>query len=237
MFMAANSLLNHNDLQRWCACSRSFWLHRRGGPAALASSQPPAATGAGRSLWPGTRPYQSLPFQWTCDVQGPAGSLVRHGFLAGTEGDPRRAFALTLLQVLGSTGAVLAYNAGFERNRIRELAQQFDDLAPALDAVLARIVDLFQIARAHYYHPAMAGSWSFKSVSRAVAPGVMVDRLQGADEPSVQAAFAHSLKPGLDSAARQRLRAALQAHGQRETEVLRRMAALFEGAEAVARHG
>ncbi|MBH2019112.1 MAG: DUF2779 domain-containing protein [Burkholderiales bacterium] len=187
-------------------------------------------------LWPGTRPYQSLPFQWTCDVQGPAGSLVRHGFLAGTEGDPRRAFALTLLQVLGSTGAVLAYNAGFERNRIRELAQQFDDLAPALDAVLARIVDLFQIARAHYYHPAMAGSWSFRSVSRAVAPGVMLDRLEGVDESSVQAAFAHSLKPGLDSAARQRLRAALQAHGQRETEVLRRMAALFEGAEAVARH-
>lgn len=182
-------------------------------------------------VWAGTRPYQVLPFQWTCDVQSAAGDCARHGFLADADGDPRRAFAQTLLQALGGNGPVFAYNAGFERNRIRELAQHFDDLAPALEAVLPRIVDLFQLARTHYYHPAMAGSWSFKSISRAVAPDLPVD-MDGADSPSAQATFARSLQRGLDAQTRQQLRAALQTHGQRQTEVLRRMAALFEAATA-----
>lgn len=180
-------------------------------------------------LWPGTRPYQVLPFQWTCAVQQhAAGPLEQHGFLADAGSDPRRVFAQTLLQTLGHTGPVFAYNAGFERNRIRDLAQLFDDLAPALEAVAARIVDLFQLARANYYHPAMAGSWSFKSMGRVMAPELQLDQLDGL-APSAQAAFARSLQRGLDGTTRQQLRTALQAHGQCQTEVLRRMEALFEG--------
>jgi hypothetical protein len=183
-------------------------------------------------IWSGTRPYQTLPFQWTCDVQDAGGALVRHGFLAGPEGDPRRAFAKTLLEALGTGGPVFAYNAGFERNRIRDLAQHFDDLAPALEALLPRIVDLFQTARARYYHPAMAGSWSFSSICRAVAPDLQVDWPEAHCGPSPQLAFARSLHPGLDAASRQQSRAALQAHGQRQTEALRRIVALFEGPAA-----
>ena len=178
-------------------------------------------------VWAGTRPYQTLPFQWACDVQNADGTCMQHGFLADAKRDPRRAFAVTLLQALGDTGPVFACNAGFERSRIRELALQFEDLAPALDNVLARIVDLFQIARAHYYHPVMEGSWSFKSLARAVAPE-LVNELDSVQASSTQAAFARSLQPGLDAATRQQLRSALQVHGQRQTEVLRRMLALFE---------
>jgi hypothetical protein len=181
-------------------------------------------------VWPGTRPYQTLPFQWSCDVQSADERCTRHGFLADAQGDPRRSFALTLLDVLGSAGPVFACNAGFERSRIRELAQQFEDLAPALEDVLGRIVDLFQIARAHYYHPAMGGSWSFKSLGRAVAPELALNDLDSVQAASAQAAFARSLQPKLDSATRQQLRTALTAHGQRQTEVLRRMLALFEAA-------
>lgn len=181
-------------------------------------------------IWADTRPYQSLPYQWSCDVQTADGQLTRHAFLADAQGDPRRAFAESLSQVLGSAGAVFVYNAGFERNRIRDLAQLFDDLAPALEALLPRIVDLFQMARAHYYHPAMAGSWSFKSICRAVAPELQLDVPDPALLPSPQAAFAHSLGPKLDAATRAQLREALQAHGQRQTEALRRMVALFASA-------
>jgi hypothetical protein len=190
-------------------------------------------------IWPGTRPYQVLPFQWSCDVQGADGQRLHHSFLADAQGgDPRRAFANTLLQVLGDSGAVLAYNAGFEGNRIRDLALQFDDLAPALEAVLPRIVDLFQIARAHYYQPVMAGSWSFKSISRALAPDVAlgidngVDGSDGVAESSAQATFSRSLQRGVPDTSRQQLRVTLLAHGQRQTEVLCRLAALLEGKTA-----
>ncbi len=165
-------------------------------------------------------------------MQSAAGHCVQHGFLADAKGDPRRAFAVTLLQVLGSSGPVFACNAGFERSRIRELALQFEDLTPTLEDVLARIVDLFQIARAHYYHPVMGGSWSFKSLGRAVAPELLLNELDSVQAGSAQAAFARSLQPGLAHVTRQRLRAALQAHGQGQTEVLRRMLALFEWVSA-----
>jgi hypothetical protein len=187
-------------------------------------------------IWPGTRPYQTLPFQWSCAVQAADGAWSEHHFLAEAQGgDPRRAFAESLLQVLGEQGAVLTYNAGFERNRIRELAQWFDDLAPALEALLPRFVDLFQVARGHCYHPVMAGSWSFRSMARAVAPGlamdIVLDPALGADAGrSARAVFALMQKPGQSAAVRAACRAALQAHGQRETAVLRRLLALFEQA-------
>jgi hypothetical protein len=187
-------------------------------------------------LWPGTRPYQTLPFQWSCAVQTADGAWSDHHFLAEAQGgDPRRAYALSLLGVLGTSGAVLAYNAGFERNRIRELALRFEDLAPALDALLPRIVDLFQIARGHYYHPIMAGSWSFRSLARAVAPELDMDivldtALDAGAGRSAQAVFALMHKPGQSATVRAACRAALQAHGQRETAVLCRLLALFEQA-------
>ena len=187
-------------------------------------------------IWHGTRPYQTLPFQWSCAVQAADDAWSDHHFLAEAQGgDPRRAFALSLLGVLGTSGAVLAYNAGFERNRIRELAQWFDDLAPALEALLPRFVDLFQIGRGHYYHPVMVGPWSFRSMARAVAPGsdmdIVLDPALGAGAGrSARAVFALMQKPGQSAPVRAACRAALQAHGQRETAVLRRLLALFEQA-------
>ncbi|MCO5975293.1 DUF2779 domain-containing protein [Ideonella oryzae] len=180
-------------------------------------------------VWAGTRPYQVLPFQWSCDTVAAAGQPPQPlGFLAGPTGDPGRAFAQSLLQALGAEGAILAYNAGFERNRLRELAAQFEDMGPALLALAERIVDLFQIARAHYYHPAMAGSWSAKSVFAAIAPDLGAERFDCEGQGTPLEAFARSLQPGLPAAELQRLRAALHAHGQRQTAALRRLVALFE---------
>ncbi len=46
---------------------------------------------------------------------------------------------------------------------------------------------------------------------------------------SARAVFALMQKPGQNAAVREACRAALQAHGQRETAVLRQLLALFEG--------
>jgi hypothetical protein len=183
-------------------------------------------------IWPGTRPYQVMPFQWSCDIDDAPVGVTHRAFLATAQGDPRRAFATSLLQTLGSKGSVLAYNAGFERNRLRELAAALPDLAEHLTALQPRIVDLYQIARAHYYHPMMRGSWSFKSIVRAMAPHSGADRFewqgegQGPDE--AQEAFALSLQGHLRRAELDALRQALLAHGQRQTLALRQIAACFE---------
>jgi hypothetical protein len=181
-------------------------------------------------IWSGTRPYQILPFQWTCDIEQTPGHVQHRHFLATHGSDPRRAFALTLLLALGERGTIFAYNAGFEINRIRELAVLLEDHAAALLALIPRIVDLFHVARGHYYHPEMAGSWSFKSISRAVAPDVQADVFEwrGLDTP--QAAFAACAFEAPGGQVQQSCQAALLAHGRQETAVLRRMVALFEQA-------
>lgn len=187
-------------------------------------------------IWPATRPYEVLPFMWTCDVQaGPGSEVQHHRFLADASGDPRRAFALSLLKVLGTGedgGAILAYNAGFERNRIRELAKLFDDLGPQLDALLPRIVDLFQVVRGHYYHPAMQGSWSARSVFNAVAPDAQVERFEVAGVPSALSpleAFALVLRRDTPPARAARLREALQDYGRRQTLALQRLTQTLQG--------
>jgi len=187
-------------------------------------------------IWAGTRPYQVLPFQWTCDVQhGTPGLLLHQAFLADAAGgDPRRAFARSLVQALGTQGPVLAYNAGFERNRLRELALHLADepaLADALNALLPRIVDLFQITREHFYHPAMAGAWSLRALTQALAPELAGPVLADMPAASAQAVFNRALQPGLDAATRLALRAALLANGRRQLQVLRKLVALLAPAQ------
>ncbi len=183
-------------------------------------------------LWPGTRPYQVLPFQWSLAIQAQAEAPLQHAhFLARPQdGDPRRAFAVSLLTACPTPGPVLVYNAGFERNRLRELARAFDDLSEDLLALEARIVDLFQAARSHLYHPAMAGSWSMRSVLDAIAPKLGAGHFDVEGCHSPLAAFALSLQKQLPAPRSQALKAALIEHGQRQTAGVARLCRLLETA-------
>ena len=111
-----------------------------------------------------TRPYQQIPFQWSCHIQKKDGRLEHSSFLDTSGDDPTRAFAESLINTVGRSGPIYVYNQSFEEGRIRELAARYRDLAPALEAIIARLYDLLPLTREHYYHPAMKGSWSIKSV-------------------------------------------------------------------------
>ena len=120
--------------------------------------------------WLKSRPYQQIPFQWSCHKEASANAaLVHNQYLHSDATDPRRVFAESLLQTLGEVGPILVYNAAFERTRIQDLADCFTDLASALSALVTRIVDLLPLAQKNYYHPAMLGSWSIKAVLPTVS--------------------------------------------------------------------
>jgi hypothetical protein len=122
-------------------------------------------------LWPQTRPYQKIPMQWSCHRQDADGTLAHlTPFLATGPLDPRRAFAESLSVAIGDIGTIMVYNASFERGVLLQLADAFQDLAPALRAMADRLFDLLPLVRAHYYHPAMMGSWSLKRVLPTIAP-------------------------------------------------------------------
>ena len=48
-------------------------------------------------VYPGTRPYQTIPFQWSLHRVGPCGAVTHQEFLGDPESGPRRSFAETLL--------------------------------------------------------------------------------------------------------------------------------------------
>lgn len=180
--------------------------------------------------WVGSSPYRSqIPFQWSCHVESATGALRHVGFLDTSGDDPRRAFAETLIRALGTTGPVFVYNQSFEKSRIAELAAQFPDLAPTLNSINARVVDLLPIARDHYYHPAMKGSWSIKAVLPTIAPDLDYHRLLVGNGNDAQAAYLEITHARTSASRRSELEEGLEAYCALDTLAMVRLAWFLQG--------
>ena len=179
-------------------------------------------------VWAGTRPYMQVPFQWSCHIETAKGVMTHCAFLADGQSDPRRHFAESLIEAVCTDGPIFVYNAPFERSRMQELAEYFSDLAPALQAVIDRIVDLLPIAREHYYHPEMRGSWSIKAVLPTIAPDLAYDNLEVANGGMAQEAFAEIMQPETSPERRRQLHHALLLYCERDTLAMVRIAHYFE---------
>jgi len=57
--------------------------------------------------WLGTRPFQQVPFQFSCHIEPEDGELRQEAFLDVTGGSPLRGFVDALLQAIGPDGPVL----------------------------------------------------------------------------------------------------------------------------------
>ena len=179
-------------------------------------------------IWANTRPYMQVPFQWSCHTETAKGVMTHCAFLADGQSDPRRPFAESLVTAIGTHGPIFVYNAPFERSRMQELAAIYVDLAPALIAAINRIVDLLPIAREHYYHPDMRGSWSIKAVLPTIAPDLAYDNLEVANGGMAQEAFAEIMNTATSTEQRQKLRDALLSYCERDTLAMVRIAHYFE---------
>lgn len=177
--------------------------------------------------WPGTRPYEVIPFQWSCHVETGLGQLGHHAFL-DTSGDaPMRACAETLLTALGDTGPVLVYT-NYERGVLQRLADRFPDLAPALLGVVERLVDLAPVTKQAYYHPDMHGSWSLKAVLPTLETDIDYAALDGVSEGTeASAAYFRAIEPGRAADEVERIREELLEYCRLDTLALVRLAEFF----------
>ena len=177
-------------------------------------------------LWPGTRPYQKIPMQWSCHRQDADGNLVQlPPFLATGDGDPRRPFAAALVAAIGDDGPILVYNATFERGVILELAAAFPDLASRLQALAGRLFDLLPFTREHYYHPAMMGSWSIKAVLPTIAPDLDYANLDDVQSGEmVEPVYFEMIDPATSAERKAALERALLTYCERDTLAMVRLA-------------
>ena len=177
-------------------------------------------------LWAGTRPYQQVPFQWSCHIET-TDRLQHAAFLADGSGDPRRPFIETLLDTIGEEGPVIVYNATFECGRLKESAEAFPDLAPRIQSIIDRLFDLLPLSREYYYHPEMCGSWSIKAVLPTIAPELGYEGLAVAHGGAAQEAFAEILASETSEARREELRQGLLAYCERDTLAMVRIARFY----------
>jgi hypothetical protein len=179
-------------------------------------------------VWKDTRPYEALPFQWSCHIESSGGDIRHRSFLDTTGEAPMRALAEALVAALGETGPVFCYSP-FDRSVVASLAKRFPDLAGELQLIRERMIDLLPIAERSYYHADMAGSWSLKSVLPTIAPELAYDSLGVRDGTMAQQAYAEIIDPATPRNRREQLVKALQEYCERDTLALVKLAHFLSG--------
>jgi hypothetical protein len=178
----------------------------------------------------GTRPYQQIPFQFSLHRLDEDGALSHAAFLDLSGNDPSEPLAKALVSACGDQGPVYAYNAGFEKSRIGELAERDPDLTRPLSLLSARIVDLLPVARNRYYHPSQHGSWSIKAVLPTIWPELSCEHLEGVnDGTTAMNAFREAIRPGLGEERKRLIQSQLLAYCALDTYALVRLWFFFSG--------
>jgi len=124
--------------------------------------------------FPGYRPFDHIPFQFSLDVvAGPGADFAHHEFLHATGERPDAAFLAQLRRSLPETGAIVVWNQSFERGINDKLAERNPDQADWLADVDARIVDLMEVFDAGaYVHPGFKGRTSIKFILPVLVPAL-----------------------------------------------------------------
>jgi hypothetical protein len=210
--------------------------------AALARFAPPVAfldfetVALAIPVWDGCHPYDAVPVQFSAYTPDGNGALQPHAWLADGPGDPRPALAERLLAACEGPHAIVAYNARFEGDRIRELAAALPHRAARLEALAGRLVDLLPVVRNHVYHPDFGGGFSLKRVLPALVPELSYAGLAIAEGETASLELGRLLFHGdqMPPEERARLRADLLAYCHLDTwglvRLLERLRGLAEGA-------
>jgi len=172
--------------------------------------------------FPGTKPYQQIPFQWSCHAQMKSGGMLLHSeYLHDTNSDPREPLVKGLLAAIGPKGSVVSYNKGFEAGCLTSLAREFPKYGKGLLSIVERLVDPWPIVKAHVYDKEFRGSFSIKDVAPALlGPDLSYDGMAVADGIAAQLAYAELIGDGTSSSRKAELRRAMLEYCKKDTAAM-----------------
>jgi Domain of unknown function(DUF2779) len=175
-------------------------------------------------LYPGTRPYQTIPFQWSLHHVDSRGAVTHQEFLGDAHSDPRRSFVESLLASLRGTKLPVVVYSSYEQARLTELATVFTDLAKPIRSLVRRLADLLPLIRGCVYHPEFDFSSSIKVAAPALCPDVTYADLEEiADGGAASTAFWLMASGRADGEMSARLQRLLRAYCQRDTWAMVRL--------------
>ena len=167
----------------------------------------------------GTRPYQTMPFQWSLHILNSSGQLTHHSFLNRDAEDPRERFIISLLEAIPLHGAIVTYSS-YEKTILNGLAQSFPHYRSRLLALCDRIVDLLKLIRENYYHPDFNGSYSLKSVAPTLVPNMNYTDMEIQDGAVASTAYTRMIAHDTPSSEKAAIRNALLTYCARDTEAM-----------------
>ena len=123
-------------------------------------------------LYDNSRPYQQIVFQYSLHyIEKEGGELKHKECLAYPGNDPRRQIAEQLCNDIPPDVCTIAYNMGFEKGKIFDMAELYPDLHDHLMNIHSNIKDLMiPFRKRWYYAREMQGSYSIKLVLPALFP-------------------------------------------------------------------
>ena len=171
-------------------------------------------------LYPGTRPYERLPFQWSLHARDKNGDLRHFGFLADGSNDPRAAFVESLLEKLApSTEPIIVYSS-YESSTLDQVANVLRQHRKAIKGVISRLCDLLSIMREYVYYPDFGGSYSIKDVGPVIAPSIGYDDLDYVADGGAAAWVFERIAAGRCDGQEEILRNALEEYCRRDTRAM-----------------
>jgi predicted RecB family nuclease len=153
----------------------------------------------------GTRPYQTVPFQWSDHILTENGTLEHKEYLCNDDKDPREEFANTLLATLGKNGTIFIYTT-YEKGIIEDLAEYFPQFRSDLLLIINRFKDLCAIIKKHFYHPEFHGSFSLKSVLPAIVPDMDYGKLAIQEGNQASLEYLRMIDPAISLEEKERIK-------------------------------
>jgi hypothetical protein len=134
--------------------------------------------------WRGVRPYEHIPFQWSCHIERTPGVFEHGEFLDLSGNDPSLGCIERMQKIISpdDNGPIFVYHITYERSRLKELGERHPEHAELMQRYIDRLVDLLPLIKDHYYHPQMRGSYSIKKVLPVIAPELDYGELEEVQE-------------------------------------------------------
>ncbi len=163
-----------------------------------------------------TRPYQTLPTQWSNHTETDEGLVQHREYLCLDPKDPREELAVRLLESLGPDGSICVYSS-YERAILKSLAEALPSLRRELERAMARLWDLLPVIQEQYYHPQFGGSFSIKSVLPALVPSLGYGDLEIREGGMAAQHYYRMVFEETDWVEKERIREALLNYCRRDT--------------------